>query len=146
MLADAVAPITDEPGGKITITGAGITYAVGPEFPIAVNRMACVARFLVEPEDRSASTPFQIQLRLRAPNGQETGYSPVLSIPSEELLGHDVHEEEERGIFFVVDLAPSRFIMPGLHRFELMLNDELVGVRTLVVQQGDVPMVEAPNQ
>lgn len=133
MLADSVAPITDEPGGKITITGAGITYLTGADFPITVTRMACVARFLVESGDRSAAAPFQIQLRLLAPDGRATGGSTVLSVPPTELTEHDVHVDEERGLFFVVDLAGALLMMPGLHRFELLLNDEVVAVRTLAV-------------
>lgn len=132
MLADSAAPAPDDPA-KITITGVGITYLLGPEFPINVTQMACVARFLVEPEDRSASTPFRIQLRLRAPDGRETGESTVLSIPPDEVAEPDVHEDEERGIFFVVDLAQVHFDMSGLHQFELLLNQEVVGTRTLAV-------------
>lgn len=147
MLADSVGPAKDAPDGdKITITGVGITYLLGDEFPISV-RMACVARFLIEPDDRLAGAPFRIQLRLRDPEGRQTGESTVLSLQPDDLTGHDVHEQEEKGIFFVVDLAPASFLTQGVHQFELLLNDEVVAARTLavVLEEQTAPPEAAPE-
>ena len=131
MLADSVKP--PDGGHKITIEGAAITWLVGSELPVSVRNMASVARFVVDPEDASASADFAIRLRLLRPDGQQAGESEFLIVPPSVATERHVHAEEERGFFFVVDLSPVRFDVLGVHRFQLLINDEVVGERPLLV-------------
>lgn len=128
LLADSA---EQDEADKITVFGAIITDVEVDRVPTRVS-LAAVARLLVDDWDLNAPGPFELVVRFVPPEGEAVRTRPVL-IPPSDLPSAIRHPEEERSVIAVAALEGLPIGQLGLHRFELVLNGEVVGRRALTV-------------
>jgi hypothetical protein len=134
LLADSTRQARD---GKLTIVGAGVTRASSSTVPFAVPNLVAVARFLLEGDDGDHSTVIQIRGR-HLETGEAWFEGESVTVPSQFLQRH-LEPHEENGVFFIINLDGVVFKRFGPHMVEVLMNDQVVNDRTIVVVQTDEP-------
>ena len=132
LLADQIERGEDE---KLSVVGGLVTHVRVDSVPTQI-RLASAARLLIEDEDSAAEQPFELFIRLVPPEGVELRSNPVV-IPPEALSGEVLHPGEERSVLVIGDLNGLPIAVSGLHRLQLVLNDEVISERSLVVIVGE---------
>ncbi len=135
-LADA-AEVGEE--SKLTITGAGITHIRADTLPFRVEKMASIARMILEEGDPDATRPFTLSVRWLRPDGAVIGESETVTIDPDQTRRPHVESGEEWGAFFVVRMDGIGLTDPGLHRVQLLLHGEPVAERRIVVVPPEQP-------
>jgi Family of unknown function (DUF6941) len=120
--------------GKLSVEGLGITHVHVGELPVTIEELTAVARCFVEEVDLTATDPFRLLFRIVRPGGEVSGPDAgPLVIPAEELASHPFDSEEERAILIIVNLRGLRASAEGVHRLELLVNDEPFMARNFVI-------------
>lgn len=134
ILADA-AEVGDR--GKVSILGGAITRVTPPELPFRLPHVCAVVRLAADAEDRGVT--HEASFRWLSPGGQQIG--PTLrnefTISGEETLGG-----EEHGVMVVVEMVMLPLTEEGPHRFQFLLDGEVLAVRQIAVavaDQGEPP-------
>jgi hypothetical protein len=127
MLADRA---ENDESGKLVIYGAGVTHVRVDSLPASLSLLVAVARFLWDEEDAARTPPRMVRLRWTAPTGDAVDAPAMEAVPPAFATGH---EGEERATFYIVAMPNITFPAAGVYRVALVLEDETLSERTLVV-------------
>lgn len=129
-------------GGKVNITGGGVTNVTADQAPFTVPELMLVGRLLVQPGDEADT--HELGLRRIDPDGTAVEVTAGL-MPEELFHARPTDPDEDHGINFLIRIGSEDFPEFGVYAYEFLLDGDVISSKRVLALEGETNEIQATS-